>query len=296
MRVVKVIDCWGWAYDFVGREQRRYSRHEIVIQRYDDVKLDGVDLLYIHGPDIHADIDSVVSKGVSRGIPVIGGYGGYSETRYSHVDAICCIAPQSYQWAKRHYDCPIYFVTEGIDDNYWNPTNNRPCSGELLVGWAGRPEPVKRPHLLEALARPVVMQSEHDGYSDRRDSPLYMPDRSLEPMREFYRSIDVLVLVSRSECMPRVILEAMASGLPVVTTDVGNVRSIVDPKWIVPVEPEADVVREMNIRLDCLASPRLCAEVGKRNRETIERVASWEVVQPEWDRMFDLVASAYCTS
>lgn len=50
---------------------------------------------------------------------------------------------------------------------------------------------------------------------------------TLEDMRGFYSSLDLFLLTSRVEGTPRVLLEAMASGIPVVSTDVGGVRILI---------------------------------------------------------------------
>lgn len=44
----------------------------------------------------------------------------------------------------------------------------------------------------------------------------------------FYRAMDIFVLPSLSENAPNVLLEAMASGLPIIATDVGDVRYMLD--------------------------------------------------------------------
>jgi glycosyltransferase involved in cell wall biosynthesis len=46
----------------------------------------------------------------------------------------------------------------------------------------------------------------------------------------FYTRFDVFALSSDTEQMPLSVIEAMASGLPVVATDVGDVRAMVSPE------------------------------------------------------------------
>lgn len=47
-------------------------------------------------------------------------------------------------------------------------------------------------------------------------------------MKEFYNSINLFLMTSITEGFPNVLVEAMASGIPCVTTDVGDAKYIVD--------------------------------------------------------------------
>jgi glycosyltransferase involved in cell wall biosynthesis len=49
-----------------------------------------------------------------------------------------------------------------------------------------------------------------------------------EQLRSFYQASDVLLLTSHYEGMPLCVLEALACGLPVVATDVGELKSVIE--------------------------------------------------------------------
>jgi glycosyltransferase involved in cell wall biosynthesis len=77
----------------------------------------------------------------------------------------------------------------------------------------------------EAEATAIAGEAERAGVSDRLRLVGALPLDQLLPM---YGSYDVFVLPTRpGEGIPRVLLEAMANGLPVVTTDVAGIGSLV---------------------------------------------------------------------
>ena len=84
-----------------------------------------------------------------------------------------------------------------------------------------------------------------------------------------YRQADICVLTSDFEGLPNVLLEAMASGLPVVTTNVGGVGQIVrngETGFMVPPENEEAMVSAI-LLLD--KNPGLRREMGQRGREFV---------------------------
>ncbi len=92
---------------------------------------------------------------------------------------------------------------------------------------------------------------------------------------DLYNAADALVLASSSEGMPNVVLEALACGTPVVATDVGDVREVLNP-------PEyGHIVRE---RTPQGVAAGIRAVLARRvTRESIrERAASFG-----WDRTCD---------
>lgn len=86
----------------------------------------------------------------------------------------------------------------------------------------------------------------------------------------YYRAMDIFVLPSLSEQSPSVIAEAMASGLPVVATDVGDVREMLggDEGGIV-IAPRDDQGMAQGIRR-FLREPDLAAKKAKFARRRAE--------------------------
>jgi glycosyltransferase involved in cell wall biosynthesis len=117
---------------------------------------------------------------------------------------------------------------------------------ELLT--VGRIEPEKTPFvLLEALrlleqrapgrfSLTWVGEGRLRGAVDERAAALGLADRVRldgflavgEPLFARYRAADAFVHCARTEGLPQVLVEAQAFGLPVVATDVGGVRDVLD--------------------------------------------------------------------
>ena len=95
---------------------------------------------------------------------------------------------------------------------------------------------------------------------------------------DFYRAADVFALSSDFDNSPNVVLEAMASGLPVVTTDVGGVRELVADRTgatagavVVPSEPAALAAGLEQY----LAAPDAAHAAGVHNRTRAVAEFSW---------------------
>jgi len=70
-----------------------------------------------------------------------------------------------------------------------------------------------------------------------------------DEMPKVYRSGDVLVLPSRAEGVPRTVLEAQASGLSVVTSELEQIANIIDSRWTVSIEDGEQLATVLNQRL-----------------------------------------------
>lgn len=157
----------------------------------------------------------------------------------------------------------VLYVPNGIRVDRFGARDGRPKLRErlgipkdaLVAGYVGHLRPEKNPlRFLKACARVDRELSFHalvlgDG-SERaaceefaaKTPALYgrvhFAGHVADPV-DHYRAMDAFVISSDTEQMPVALLEAMASALPVLATDVGDVRSMLPPEqaeWVVPIE------------------------------------------------------------
>ncbi len=107
----------------------------------------------------------------------------------------------------------------------------------------------------------IAAEAERLGVANRVLMPGFLP----APHR-YIGLFDIFALSSDSEQCPISLVEAMAAGLPIVSTDVGDVREMVaEPAraFVVPVGDEAALSQRF---ADLVADSDLCARIGAANQ------------------------------
>ena len=179
------------------------------------------------------------------------------------------------------YPEPAIVAEDGVDLTLFKPQNlNRLQNvGErnLVVGWVGNSkwaselEDFKGVH---TILKPALEQLQAEGLkitsflADRQER--FIPH---DQMPDYYGKIDVLVCTSKIEGTPNPVLEAMACGVPVISTDVGIV-----PQALGPLQQQM-ILKERSV--ECLkAQLRLLLEqtslLIELSAENLESIRGWD--------------------
>jgi len=112
----------------------------------------------------------------------------------------------------------------------------------------------------------------------------YVEDKELP---KYYNIADFAVLPStdKSEAFGIVLVEAMASGIPVIAGDLAGVRSVVDKKKTGLLVKPNDVDNLTNMIKYLLDNPRICKEYGKEGRKKVLELYIWEKIGYKLDNV-----------
>jgi len=157
--------------------------------------------------------------------------------------------------------------------------------GVKLIGTVGRLAPVKNHKLLiEALF--LVRQTIGDvhlaiiGEGEMRDSlAAYAADlgvseyvslvKETRKIDYFYGAIDIFCLSSDSEGMPLTLLEALAAGVPVISTDVGGISEIIEDGKTGYLVPKGSAKYLATRIVELLQNPAKAAELASNGRAMV---------------------------
>lgn len=164
-----------------------------------------------------------------------------------------------------------YVLYPGVDLEKFRPMPHL-RSEKFAIGWAGDAnKPMKNVHLLGRLGYRSIMATKEN----------FIPHNK---MPDFYNRCHVYTYFSSHEGCNRTILEAMACGLPVVTSEAGAVKKLIDPHWIIEGEPGGrDWMARFHNRVEELKSDaELRRLVGLNNMLTV-RAWGWDKITARFE-------------
>lgn len=212
--------------------------------------------------------------------------------------------------------CPpdrIRVVPNGVDVAHFRPAGDRDHlrrdlglpTGVPLLGMMGRLKPLKgQQDLLAALGllgrEGVTFHAVVVGEGpDRAALEDLARAQGLQGRVQFlglqeglpalYAACDVCALCSRSEGLPNVLLEAMASGCAVVSTPVGGVPEVLRDGVEGFHYPAGDVDALAAALRRLLGEPTLRADMGRAGRKRVVSRFGWDAMQRAMESVYDAV-------
>ncbi len=159
---------------------------------------------------------------------------------------------------------PVHQIALGVDlETFRPPRASRPRRGRLRLVHVGRLSREKSPHLAVATAvalheRGVPVQLDVYGEGPHRseleeiagDAPVTFHGHvsGRRALSDLIGRADVALSVCPGETFGLAVLEALASGTPVVTADVGGARELVDERSGAWAEPEPEALADAVLR------------------------------------------------
>lgn len=204
---------------------------------------------------------------------------------------ICYTGEEKCEMVKLGIDAKkICVIHNGIDTSLFKPADKHGDGNRLL--WIGRFVPGKGvDYLIEAFAeaasvkaglrlvmvgkgpqKGAIVEKIHAlGLDAMVTIKEFIPNTELPAV---YQSADVFILSSLTEGVPRTILEAMSSGLPVICTDLPQLRHIVDRCGLMaPVKDSKALAKAI---LTLVSDVDMARELGDRGRERVLKSYSWD--------------------
>jgi len=111
-----------------------------------------------------------------------------------------------------------------------------------------------------------------------------------ERMAELYNEADVFVLPSLNEGMSNTMLEALASGLPLIATDTGGSKELIHNGrngFIIKMKDPADIAEKLEKLIN---NPVLMKSMGEESRKIAETM-SWKKVAEEYFNLYKKLSS-----
>ncbi|MDN5127474.1 glycosyltransferase family 4 protein [Aliarcobacter butzleri] len=216
------------------------------------------------------------------------------DINFANGDALKIIRKKLYPEAKE--------VNLGIDIEKFKPIiKEDECFVKFL--FVGRIVPIKNiPFLIKGFIeaskenKNIILNIVGEGYKEEVElvknlakkytNIKFLGKKSGSELVEQYQNSDVFILTSNYDNYPNVVFEAMASGLPVIGTNVGGIPSqVIDKKTGYLVELN-NIEQLKNSILKLASNKKLREKMGQNGRERVEKEFSWDKSAEQLEKIY----------
>lgn len=212
---------------------------------------------------------------------------------FAVADLVCTSSERLCRAYTASPDLPGIFCTlpDGVDLSRFVPSGGPGLHHPPRIGWVGNSRwastladdlkgrrTVFNPAISRLKAGGWEFETRVADTSEHRIPHVQMP--------AFYRDLDILVCTSAMEGTPNPVLEAMASGTAIVTSDVGVVHEVLGPRQSAFILPERSPNAFAEALERLLRDPVLCMDLRAENLARRNRLG-WSSRAPLWDGMFE---------
>lgn len=214
----------------------------------------------------------------------------------NHSKKFISVSEEIAKILRKYSENETVVIPNGVDTNKFRPkSKNKDESGEnkkICLGYLGRLSKEKN------VIRMVKAVKETKGEIFLKiagSGPLYRRIKSMEDERirvlgyvkdaaSFLRSIDVFLSPSKFEAQPIALLEAMASGLPIITSDVGDNSYFIDGNGIL-CGTSAKEIKEAIVEI--LKGD--LQKMGSISRSKVEKDYTWKKIAEKTLKIYETI-------
>lgn len=297
-KIVMVVDQPNWAFAISARDMVEHMSDKYdmkIISWYDSPNdprhYEGVDLVYLFGHYMENWMPEGFDFSKScTGVRALFGYVDDLEDHRQNpwiADNAKHILkfPSIHVVSKELYDIfldfhpNVHHICHGVDTKFYTQKSSYEPRRPLILGWAGnRSNKVKGIEFLEGVLGPrtdTVLKTAEFGEKQL----------NREQLRDFYQSVDVFVLPSVSEGVSAAMLEAMACGLPIMSTDTGGWTELKNLGGGITIERTHKSINEALDAFHKMSAEDL-KKMGDINRREMVEKWDWSIKAKEFDRFF----------
>lgn len=190
---------------------------------------------------------------------------------------------------------PETIIHDGVDLKKFKPENlNRfsEVNRNIVIGWVGNSKFIGSDgdndmKGVEGIIKPAIQKIKAQNFN----VSLKLADRNInkieiEDMPEYYNSIDIYICASKAEGTPMPVLEAMATGIPIISTNVGIIQEVFGEKQKKYILKERTIEYLVDKIKELINTPNEMHLLSEENLNQIKQW-DWSVISKQYQRFFE---------